>query len=229
MITVPVLLAVAAAKGWHLHQMDVNIAFLQGDLEEQVYMVQPPGFLSKRNSSAVCQLKKSLYGLKQAPRAWNAKITQQLCRMGFTTSKSDSSLFVRQGQYGPVSLLLYVDDLVIAGADLDKICHVKSQLAASFEMKDLGDLHYFLGIEVIRTPEGILISQRHYALNMLFKFRMADCKPISIPLDRNTKLHRDSGKAFLSVSEFSQVKWNYDMFRLIGRWPTSSTNNSLGI
>ena len=88
MTIVRVLLAIAAAKGWHLHQMDVKNVFLQGELEEQVYMVQPPIFHSGTNTSAVCRLKKSLYGLKQAPHAWNAKITQQLCRMGFATSKS---------------------------------------------------------------------------------------------------------------------------------------------
>ena len=83
--------------------MDVKNAFLQGELEEQVYMVQPPGFHSGTNTSVVCRLKKSVYGLKQAPRAWNAKITQKLRRMGFATSKSDSSLFIRKGRLGPVS------------------------------------------------------------------------------------------------------------------------------
>ena len=87
-----------------------------------------------------------------------------------------------------------MDDLVIAGADLDEIGHVKILLVASFDMKDLGDLHYFLEIEVIRTPEGILISQRHYVLSMLFKFGMADYKSISTPLDRTVKLRPDSGK-----------------------------------
>ena len=97
MTIIHVLIVVATAKGWHLHQMDVKNAFLQGELEEQVYLVQPPGFHSRTNTSVVCQLKKSLYGLKQAPRAWNAKITQRLHRMGFATSKSDSSLFIRKG------------------------------------------------------------------------------------------------------------------------------------
>jgi hypothetical protein len=194
MTTICVLIAVAAAKGWHLHQMDVKNAFLQGDLEERVYMVQPPGFHSGTNTSAVCRLKKSLYGLKQAPRAWNAKVTQQLRKMGFATSKADSSLFIRKIRLGPISILLYVDDLVITGADLEEINRVKCQLAASFEMKDLGDLHYFLGIEVIRTAEDILMSQRHYALSMLFKFGMAECKPISTPLDRTVKLRPDSGR-----------------------------------
>ena len=114
--------------------------------------------------------------------------------MGFATSKSDSSLFVRKGRLGPVSILLYVDDLFITDADLGEIDCVKLQLAASFDMKDLGDLHYFLGIEVICTPEGILISQRHYVLSMLFKFGMADCKSVSTHLDRTVKLHPDSGK-----------------------------------
>ena len=114
--------------------------------------------------------------------------------MGFATSKSDSSLFIRQGRLGPVIILLYVNDLVITGADLGEIDGVKLQFAASFDMKDLGDLHYFLGIEVIRTPEGILISQRHYVLRILFKFEMADCKSASTPLDRTIKLRPDSGK-----------------------------------
>ena len=137
----------------------------------------------------MCQLKKSLYGLKQARRAWNAKIAQQLRRMGFATSKSDSSLLIWKGRLGPVSILLYVDDLVITSADLGEIDRVKLQLAASFDMKELGDLHYFLEIEVIRTPEGILISQRHYMLSMLFKIGMADYKSISTPLDKTVRSH----------------------------------------
>ena len=84
--------------------------------------------------------------------------------------------------------------MVIVGADPDEISRIKLQLVASFGMKDLGDRHYFLGIEVIRTPEGILISQRHYVLSMLFKFGMVDCKSISTPLDRTVKLPPDSGK-----------------------------------
>jgi hypothetical protein len=125
---------------------------------------------------------------------WNAKITQHLRKMSFETSKANSSLFIRKTRLGSISILLYVDDLVITGADLEEINRIKRQLAASFEMKDLGDLHYFLGIEVMRTPEGILMSQRHYTLSMLFKFGMAECKPISTPLDRTVKLRPDSGK-----------------------------------
>ena len=167
-------------------------------------MVQPPGFHFGTNTLAACRLKKSLYGLKQAPRAWNAKITHQLRRMGFATSKSDSPLFIRKGRLGPISILLYVDDLVIIGADLGEIDCVKLQLAASFDMKDLGNLHYSLGIDVIRTPEGILISQRHYVLSMLFNFGMADCKSVSTPLDRTVKLRPDSGRV-CDPTRFCQI------------------------
>ena len=110
---------------------------------------------------------KFLYGLKQAPCAWNAKITQQLRRMGFATSKSDSSLFIRKSRLRLVSILLYVDDLVITGADLDEINRVKLQLAASFDMKDLGDLHYFLGIEVIRQAHLDASGQNRQASTRL--------------------------------------------------------------
>ena len=105
----------------HLHQMDVKNPFRKGALEEQVYIVQPPGFLSEWNTSVVCQLKKSLYGLKKALRAWNTKIMQRFCKMGFALSKSDSLMFIWPSRTGPISLLVYVDDLVIASADLREI------------------------------------------------------------------------------------------------------------
>ena len=102
-------------------------------------------------------------------------------------SKSNPSLFIQWGQNGPVSILLYVDDLVIVSADQEEILRVKFQLGASFELKDLGDLHYFLGIEVICTLEGLQTNQRHYVLSMIFKFGMTDCKSITTPLHRNVK------------------------------------------
>ena len=111
--------------------------------------------------------------------------------MGFEVSDSDSSVSIPKGSKGPIYILLYVDDLVITEADLPKIDHVKFQLLASFEMKDLGDLHYFLAIEVIHTPNGILLTQRHYVLNMLYKFGMTDCRSVTTPLDRNLKLCYD--------------------------------------
>ena len=158
MTTVRTVIAIAAAKGWHLHQMDVKNAFLQGELEEEVYMVQPPGFKSSIHPKAVCRLKKPLYGLKQAPRAWHSKITQYLHQIGFRMSKSDNSLYIRSDSASPLVIILYVDDLVIGGEHLVDINKVKTLLSDKFEMTDMKELHYFLGIEVIWTPAGIMIS-----------------------------------------------------------------------
>ena len=120
-----------------------------------------------------------------SPHAWNSKIMHRLHKMGFTASKSDSSLCIRNNSPGRVCILLYVDDLVITSPNLVAINNVKSQLSDAFEMKDLGDLHCFLGIEVIHTPDGILLSQQHYVLKMLYNFGMTDCRPVLTPLGRN--------------------------------------------
>ena len=138
-------------------------------------MVQPPGFNSSTHPKAVCRLKKPLYGLKQAPRAWHSNITRYLHQIGFRMSKSDNSLYIRSNSTSPIVIILYVDDLVIGGEHFVEINKVKSLLSDMFEMTDMKALHYFLGIEVIRTPAGIMISQRHYILNLLYKFGMAEC------------------------------------------------------
>ena len=145
-----------------------------------------------RGIVGVCRMKKPLYGLKQAPRAWHSKITQYLHQIGFRMSKSDTSLYIRRELDNPIIIILYVDDLVIGGPDLAEITKIKSLLSGRFEMTDLHELHYFLGIEVIRTPVGILISQRHYVLNLLYKFGLTERKPVSIPLNRNLKIVADS-------------------------------------
>ena len=110
------VITLVAAKGWHLHQMDVKNAFLQGELEEEVCMIQPPGFESRIHPNVVCRLKKPLYGFKQAPRAWHIE---------FRMSKSDTSLYIRHESDNPIVIILYVDDLVIGGKDLAEITKVK--------------------------------------------------------------------------------------------------------
>ena len=110
-------------------------------------------------------------------------------------SKSDTSLYIRHDSDSPIVIILYVNDLVIGGKDLAEINKVKSLLSGIFEMKDMHELHYFLGIEVIQTPVGILISQRHYVLNLLYKFGLTECKLVCTPLDQNLKIDVDSGTA----------------------------------
>jgi len=152
MVTVRVFLVVTAAKNWEVHQMDVHNAFLHGDLQEEVFMKLPPGFHVSAPGK-VCRLKKSLYGLKQAPRCWFAKLSAALKVFGFQQSYSDYSLFsMRKGDIH-LSVLVYVDDLIVAGNDNSAIQQFKAYLSTCFHMKDLGILKYILGIEVARSSE----------------------------------------------------------------------------
>ncbi|CAL8999194.1 unnamed protein product [Prunus brigantina] len=186
MITVRCLLALAASQSWSLHQLDVNNAFLHGDLHEEIYMSPPPG-LRRQGENLVCRLHKSLYGLKQASRQWFAKFTTAILSAGFQQSKADYSLFTRKSGTSFTALLIYVDDIVITGNDVRAIDSLKSFLRDHFRIKDLGELKYFLGIEVSRSQRGIYISQRKYALEILKDYGFLGARPIAFPMD-DTKL-----------------------------------------
>ena len=202
MSTVRCVIALAASKGWSLHQMDVKNAFLHGDLHEEVYMEQPQGYVHPQYPQKVCKLVKALYGLKQAPRQWFEKISGYLISIGFQVSPADPSLFVRKSAHGMIMLVLYVDDLILTGDSVVEICEIKQQLGSRFEMKDLGELRYFLGIEVIRSTDGIWLMQRQYALDMLSRFGMTGCKPITTPLEVNGKLTQDGGELIDDVTMY---------------------------
>lgn len=166
MTTVQGLLRLAAANNWEIHQLDLHNAFLHGDFEEEVYMKFPPGF-SHSDPKKVCSLRKSLYGLRQAPRCWFAKLSKALIKFGFLQSYSDYSLFTYSHEETEIRVLVYVDDLVIASNNPEKPAQFKAYLGKCFNMKDLGKLKYFLGIEVARSAEGIYISQRKYVLDIV--------------------------------------------------------------
>lgn len=199
MATLRTFLAVAAAKNWELHQMDVNNAFLHGDLNEEVYMKLPPGFAST-DSTQVCKLNKSLYGLRQAPRCWFTKLTTALKQYGFSQSYSDYSLFTFLKGSVRLSVLVYVDDLVVAGNDSVAVKALKTYLGHWFHMKDLGVLKYFLGIEVSRGPEGIFLCQRKYALEIVAETGLLGSKPAPIPIEQNHHLAK-SDQPFMSDPE----------------------------
>ena len=169
MVTVKLLLALAAKNNWPLIQLDVNNAFLNGDLEEEVYMQIPQGYSvpSSTTETLVCKLQKSLYGLRQASRQWYSKFSTFLFTMGFTQSKSDYSLFFKGSGSTYVALLVYVDDIVITGASSEQIQLLKKALSDQFKLKDLGNLRHFLGLEIARSKSGIFISQRQYTLKLL--------------------------------------------------------------
>ncbi|XP_016652654.1 PREDICTED: putative disease resistance protein RGA1 [Prunus mume] len=174
--TVRVLLSLAAAKGWCLQQLDVNNAFLHGDLHEEVYMQLPPGYHGK-GGNMVCHLNKSLYGLKQASRCWFAKFSKALLDAGFTQSKADYSLFYRH-----------------KGTDAATISIIKNLLRQRFHLKDLGDLKYFLGIEVSRSSKGLYLSQRKYALDILKDSGLIGARPTFFPMEQNLKLNNEDGE-----------------------------------
>ncbi|GKV47833.1 hypothetical protein SLEP1_g54692 [Rubroshorea leprosula] len=195
MVTVRTLLALASIKCWELHQLDVNNAFLQGDLHEEVYMKIPQGFTCNQ-SNKVCRLRKSLYGLRQASRNWFEKFTTSLEAVGFKQSKADYSLFTLAIADSFVVVLIYVDDIVITGNDGARIAALKHYLHSAFSIKDLGPLKYFLGIEVARTTEGIVLSQRKYALDILTESGMLGAKPSSFPMEQHHRLGLASGISY---------------------------------
>eukprot|EP00253_Pinus_taeda_P031244 PITA_31244 len=173
MNSVRLVLSLAASFKWDVHQMDVKSTFLHGDLHEEIYMEQPIGFI-QTDSSLVCRLKKSLYGLKQAPRAWYAKMDSFLLESGFSRCHSDNTVYSKKVGNSLIILVLYVDDLILTGSDPNLINHVKSSLKQKFEMTDLGHLHYFLGLQVLQSKEGISLSQSKYACDILRHFHMED-------------------------------------------------------
>jgi hypothetical protein len=144
---VRLVLSLAVTRGWCLRQLDVQNAFLHGVLEQEVYMRQPLGFESSKHPCFVCKLKKAIYGLKQAPSAWYSELSSRLVALGFTPSKSDMSLFVYRRGKVEIYMLIYVDDIIVTSSSQDAVKVLIEALKKDFALKDIGDLHYFLGTE----------------------------------------------------------------------------------
>ncbi|KAL0541452.1 hypothetical protein IC582_021497 [Cucumis melo] len=156
--TVRVLLQVVVNKDWPLYQLDVKNVFLKGDLEEEVYMSPPPGF-DAQFDILVFQFRKSLYGLKQSPRAWFDKFTTFIKSQGYNQGHSDHTLFTKVSKIGKIAILIvYVDDIVLSEDDTVEIIQLKKKMEDEFEIKDLGNLKYFLEMEVARSRECISVS-----------------------------------------------------------------------
>ncbi|GJZ01314.1 retrovirus-related pol polyprotein from transposon TNT 1-94 [Tanacetum coccineum] len=192
---------VILAKQWEHHQMDVHNAFLHGDLEEEVFMKLPPG-LHKGQHGEACKLCKSLYGLRQAPRCWSSKLSSALKKYGFVQSYSDYSLFILQQNGVQLNVLVYVDDLIVSGNDHEAITQFKTYLSNYFHMKDLGNVKYFLGIEVARAKEGIFLCQRKYALDIIFEVGLLGAKPAKIPMEQNHRLGLAQGRLFEDPEQY---------------------------
>jgi len=192
--TIRMVLSIAVSNGWSLRQLDVQNTFLHGILEEEVYMRQPPGYEKQSMSQYVCKLDKALYGLKQTPRAWNSRLSQKLQDIGFQASKADTSLFFYKKGDITIFLLIYVDDIIVTSSSSDAVDALIQDLKKDFALKDLGDLHYFLGIEVNKVSDGILLSQEKYASDIIKRVNMQHCKSVSTPLSTSEKLSAQDGE-----------------------------------
>ena len=190
---VRLLLALAAVNQWYLKQLHVNNAFLHGDLNE-VYMVLPPSMQSDKPGQ-VCKLQRSLYGLKQASRQWYARLSSFLISHGYNQCTSDYSLFLKHESKSITALLVYFHDIVLSGNDLIEIKNITQLLDSAFKIMDLGDLKFFLHFEVARTPAGINLCQKKYALDILNDTGKLGSKPVSTPSDCTTRLHQLSGSS----------------------------------
>ncbi|KAJ3701404.1 hypothetical protein LUZ61_005109 [Rhynchospora tenuis] len=191
--TIRVVLTIALSKNWPIKQLDVNNAFLHGDLEETVYMQQPPGFVDPHYPQHVCKLKKALYGLKQAPRAWFHKLKRFLLDHSFTCAQSDHSLFIFQTNDIIIYLLVYVDDIVITGNSEHTIQKLMTLLDNTFSIKNLGTLNYFLGIEVQHQPHSLHLSQTRYLKSILQRASMTGAKPCQTPMQSGVQISKFSG------------------------------------
>lgn len=156
-------------------------------------------------SSKVCKLVKSLYGLKQAPRQWFAKLSSALVSFGFKQSKDDYSLFTKSKGADYIAVLIYVDDMLLTSNSMGLIVELKEKMNTQFHKKDLGEVKYFLGLEVTRSSKGIFVSQRKYLLDLLTEFGVLQSKPLRLPLDPNIKLRVDQGTLLLDPSLYRRL------------------------
>lgn len=191
------VLSLVALYDWELHQMDVKSAYLNGELEEDIYMEQPEGFIVRGKEDWVCRLDKSLYGLKQAGRTWHQKIDTALKAQGFTPIQADQCIYVRRTTSELIIIALYVDDLLLASNHLPLLNKMKGRLASEFEMEDLGEALYVLGLEIKRdrAARALTISQSAYIRNLLTRHGMADCKPRVTPMEINARFTSSTGQA----------------------------------
>ena len=203
--TIRLILALAAQHGWSVHHLDVKSAFLNGDLEEEVYVTQPEGYVKKGEGDKVLKLFKALYGLRQAPRAWNVRLDKTMKGLCFLKSSQDPAVYTRNSKGKTLIVGVYVDDLIITGSHTQDIIEFKEQMKNEFEMSDLGLLAYYLGIEVSQKKWGIALRQTCYAKKILEQFGMQYCNPTKSPMEPKLKVDNDEGGEEIDSTEYRQL------------------------
>jgi hypothetical protein len=185
------LLAYSSHHDIKLYKMDVKSAFLNDNINELVYVKQPPGFEDPRNSNHVYRLKKTLYGLKQAPRAWYERLSGFLVKQGFKIGRVDTTLFTKEVNGELFICQIYVDDIIF-GSTNDALSHeFATMMSREFEMSMIDELNFFLGLQIKQLKEGTFISQDKYIKDILKKFKMDNCKAIKTPMATNAHLNLD--------------------------------------
>ncbi|GJX14892.1 retrovirus-related pol polyprotein from transposon TNT 1-94 [Tanacetum coccineum] len=186
-----IFIANAASKNMTIYQMDVKTTFLNGELKEEVYVSQPEGFVDPDHPTHVYRLKKALYGLKQAPRAWYDTLSRFLLDNKFSKGAVDLTLFTRKTGKHILLVQIYVDDIIFASTD-PKACDIFSnEMSSKFQMSMMGQMSFFLGLQVSQSPGGIFINQSKFALEILKKFGMDSCDPVDTPMVDRLKLDED--------------------------------------
>jgi len=185
--------------------MDVKSAFLNGILEEEVYVEQPLGYMRRGEEKKVLRLKKALYGLKQAPRAWNYRIDKYFKKKGYEQCPYEHALYIKKSKGDVMFVALYVDDLIFMGNNAEMIQEFKDIMTKEFEMTDMGLMEYFLGLEVKQGEKGIFVSQVRYAEEILNKFKMTNCNPVSTPMEPGTKLSKFDGGDRVDASKYRSL------------------------
>jgi Reverse transcriptase (RNA-dependent DNA polymerase) len=203
--TIRVILSLAISSNWSIQQLDVSNAFLNGNLSETVFMEQPQGFLDTTYPNYVCLLNKSLYGLKQAPRAWFEKLSITLLQMGFHSSSYDPSLFISHSNNQILLVLIYVDDILITGNNIISIQHCITHLKGKFTIRDLGTVHYFLGIEANFNEKGLCLTQTKYLIDLLKRTNMATTKLVFSPMASGTTLSKEDSSFFDNPTLYRSV------------------------
>ena len=202
--TIRLILALAVSFQWLVRQLDVENAFLNGDLEEEVFMTQPQGFVNPTYPTYVCKLHKALYGLKQAPRAWFQKLRIALLDYGFQSSRADTSLFIFHTATDILILLVYVDDMV-TGSNPMLVSHFISYLRTKFALRDLGPLSYFLGIQAQQLGSVLHLNQHKYIADLLNRTQMETSKPAPTPGRLGRTLSQSDGMSLSDPSEYRRT------------------------
>ncbi len=194
MTSVRMLMQAAVNSDLIVHQMDVKTAYLNAPIDCELYVEQPVGYdvSNKGNRKLVWKLNKSLYGLKQSGRNWNNLLHSHLCADGFEQSDADPCMYCKTSEHGIVMIIFWVDDIIVAASSEQLLNHVKTSLFSKFEMKDLGVLRWFLGIEFSKHDSCITMSQKKYCQKILRKFGMENCKPRKSPCDEGLDKEPDN-------------------------------------